>query len=358
MAKQIDQPIKVRAGEELDTTQLSQYLQGLNPDWDAPIEVKQFPGGYSNLTYFLKVGNKELVLRRPPFGANVKSGHDMGREYKVQNLLKPVFDKVPEVYGHCTDDSVIGSEFYVMDRVQGVIVRGKGLTEGGEEIYPIMSQAWLDTFVELHEVDYEQAGLGDLGKPEGFNERQVKGWTKRYLKAKTDDVKVIEKVMEWLNSSIPTESDHTLIHNDYKYDNVMFAQDDWTKIVAILDWEMATLGDPLMDFGTTLAYWSEEEDLAVFGELISLPTYQAGNPNKAQLIDMYAERSGRDVSNVIYYYVYGLFKTAVIVQQIYYRYHHGYTQDKRFAALGKAAEGFCFKALRAIEKNRVTNLFS
>lgn len=357
MSVKIDQPKEVRKGEELDLSKLRTYLANFNSDWDEEIDVKQFPGGFSNLTYFLHIGDHELVLRRPPFGAHIKGGHDMGREYRVQKGLKPLFDKVAQVYLHCTDDSVIGSEFYIMERVNGVIVRGKGFEEGGKGIYPLIANAWLDTLVELHKVDYDAAGLGDLGNPVGYAKRQVEGWSGRYRKSQTDDVKVIEKVMEWLNASIPGETGNALIHNDYKYDNVMFDPGNWSNVKAILDWEMATLGDPLMDFGTSLAYWSEPEDVEHLGELISLPTYQEGNPTKIELIEMYQERSSTDLSNIVYYYVYGLFKIAVVVQQIYYRYHHGHTQDKRFASLGKAAEGLCFKALRALQKNRVDNLF-
>ncbi len=353
----MDEPKAIRSGEELDAGRLGEYLATLNRDWDGELEIRQFPAGFSNLTYFLRIGDLEMVLRRPPFGANVKSGHDMSREYRVMKGLKDTFGKVPEVYHYCSDPDIIGADFYLMERVKGVVVRGKGLEEGGEAAYPKIATAWLDTFVELHGTDVGASGLEDLGRPEGYNRRQIEGWTRRYVKVQTEDAKVINQVIEWLNKSIPVESEHTLIHNDYKYDNVMFDPEDWTKVKAVLDWEMATLGDPLMDFGTTISYWSEEEDLAVFGELISLPTYQQGNPSKLELVNMYAEGSGRDLSNIVYYYVYGLFKTAVVVQQIYYRYHHGMTRDKRFAGLGEAAKGFCFKALRAIEKNRIDQLF-
>ena len=354
---QTDQPTQVRKSESIDLSKLKPYLAGINPSWDADIEVKQFPSGYSNLTYFLKVGDQEMILRRPPFGAQVKSGHDMNREYTVMKGLKPGFGKVPEVYHLCQDHSVLGCDFYLMERVNGVIVRGKGIEEGGETIYPKLSQAWIETFVEFHATDFKQAGLESLGKPDGYVRRQVEGWSRRYKKAQTDEVKEIEKTMEWLNQRIPSESDHTLIHNDYKYDNVMFSPNDWSSLIAVLDWEMATLGDPLMDFGTSLAYWNEPEDVAIFGKLIQLPTHQAGNPDKLQIMEMYANLSGRDLSNILYYYVFGLFKIAVVVQQIYYRYHHGHTDDKRFATLGMAAQAFCFKAQRAIEKNRIDQLY-
>ena len=354
----IDQPKSVRKGEELDILKLSAYLRKINPDWEGEISVRQFSGGYSNLTYNLIIGDHDLILRRPPFGANVKSGHDMGREYKVQKLLRPHFSAVAPVYHLCTDHDVMGCDFYVMQRVQGIILRAEGLGEdGAPSDYEQIANTWLRTMVNLHQVDYLKAELGGLGRPEGYIERQITGWSRRYKKAQTHDLKEANRVIEWLNKSIPVSDDHALIHNDFKYDNVMFAPGDWSKIIAILDWEMATIGNPIMDFATSLAYWAEEEDLAVFGPLISQPTYQEGNPNRSELIHKYGEASGRDMSNIVYHYVYGLFKIAVIMQQIYYRYHHGYTDDPRFSKLDQAVQAFCFKAQRAIEKNRVSQLF-
>ena len=354
----IDQPKSVRQGEELNIPKLSEYLKKVNPEWDGEITVRQFSGGYSNLTYNLIIGDHDLILRRPPFGANVKSGHDMEREYTVQNKLQAHFEPVAPVYHLCKDHDVMGCDFYVMQRVHGVIVRSDGLgSEGKASDYQQISESWMKTLVGMHQVDYEAAGLSDLGRPEGYTRRQIEGWTRRYLKAQTHDHKSATYVMEWLNKSIPEDVPFALIHNDYKYDNVMFAPDDWSKIIAILDWEMATIGNPIMDFATSLAYWAEEEDLAVFGPLISQPTHQAGNPDRTRLIEMYGSLSGRDMSEIVYHYVYGLFKIAVIIQQIYYRFHHGHTDDPRFAKLDQAVQGYCFKAQRAIEKNRVSQLF-
>ena len=354
----IDQPKSVRKGEELDKSVLSEYLKTVNPEWDGDMEVHQFSGGYSNLTYNLVIGGHDLILRRPPFGANVKSGHDMEREYKVQNLLKPYFSAVAPVYHLCRDHDIMGCDFYVMQRVKGVILRAKGLGEEGKPSdYEQIAKTWLQTMVDLHQVDYQKAELSDLGKPEGYTRRQIEGWTRRYKKAQTHDLREAAKVMEWLNKAIPDKEYHALIHNDFKYDNVMFAPGDWSEIIAILDWEMATIGNPIMDFATSLAYWAEEEDLAVFGPLISQPTYQEGNPDRSKLIELYGRMSDLDMSNIVYHYVYGLFKIAVIIQQIYYRFHHGYTDDPRFAKLDQAVQAFCFKAVRAIEKNRVSHLF-
>ncbi len=352
----LDQPKGIRTGEELPIDALSNYLTSINQAWHKITDIKQFPSGFSNLTYFLVIGDQEMVLRKPPIGANVKSGHDMHREFKVMSALKGSFGKVPTPLHYCADSSILGSDFYLMERINGIIPRGDGLGLV-EQDYRILSHTWLKTLVDLHAVDYNAVGLGELGRPEGYNERQVNGWIKRYEKAKTSDEKVISDVITWLTKAIPVESAHTLIHNDYKYDNVIFAEGDFRILLAVLDWEMATLGDPLMDFGTTVSYWIEEEDLAVFGELIKLPTWQAGNPTKAQLIDQYAAMSGRDVSNFLYYYVFGLFKTAVVVQQIYYRYHHGFTKDTRFKSLGQAAISLCFKAQRALQLTRIDKLF-
>ncbi len=353
---QIDQPKEIRFGEELPIEALTAYLRTIKPEWEQISDVKQFPSGFSNLTYFLKIADKEIVLRRPPFGANVKSGHDMHREFKVMTALKPTYGKVPQTLHYCQDDSIMGCDFYMMERVTGIVPRGDG--DGiSAESFKELSMAWLRALVELHHLDYIEIGLENLGKPEGYNERQVNGWIKRYAKAQTSDEKVVIEVMNWLSKAIPEECDHTLIHNDYKYDNVIFDTDNWGTLKAVLDWEMATIGDPMMDFGTSVSYWSEEEDLAIFGELIKLPTWQNGNPSKVELVESYALLSGRDVSNILYYYVFGLFKTAVVVQQIYYRYHNGFTKDVRFKDLGKAAIAFCRKAKRAIDLNRLDNLF-
>lgn len=354
---ELDKARNIRKGEELDQALLQEYLNSHFPQWGKIDHIEQFPSGFSNLTYLLCLESSEVILRKPPIGANIKGGHDMHREYNVQSKLRPKFSKVPEVYAYSDDATIIGSEFYLMERVEGVIIRGKdpGITDPA--VFNQISDSWLSTLIELHKVPYEECGLGDLGNPIGYNKRQIQGWTKRYAKSQTSDVKAIEKIMAWLNKSIPSESGHSLIHNDFKYDNVIYELGDWTKVKAVLDWEMSTLGDPLFDFGTSLAYWTEEEDLQFFGDLISMPTFQGGNLTRNELVELYAERAGADVSNVIYAFVYGLFKIAVIVQQIYYRYHHGITQDPRFKYLNRAAEMFCIKGLSAIQKNRIDHLF-
>lgn len=356
----IDQPKPIRGGEEINLEQLRAYLKKVEPDWPQSIETQQFPSGFSNLTYWVKIGEQEMVLRRPPHGASAKGGHDMHREFNVLQKIRPVFGKVPQVFHYCADENVIGAPFYLMERVQGVILRPNAhgsFPAISPTEFQTASNALIDTLVELHGADYDAAGLGDFGRPAGYTERQVKGWTKRYAAAKTDAVQEIESVIKWLNERIPAHSGATIIHNDFKYDNVVFQPGDWSKIIAVLDWEMATLGDPLMDLGTTLAYWVTAEDPASEQKMTSILSYLPGNPNRTELLALYAQKSGREIGDFMFYYVFGLFKIAVIVQQIYFRYAKGYTTDPRFAKLNEMAKYCCSKGLLAIQKQRLDNLF-
>lgn len=326
-----DQPAPIRPGEELDIARLQAYLLENLPGAEGRLEVLQFPSGFSNLTYLLRLGEQELVLRRPPFGANIKTAHDMAREYRILSALKPVYPKVPRPLLYCADEGVLGAPFYLMERLHGVILRTQpppGLTP---ERMRRICEAALEALVELHSLDYQKAGLGDLGRPEGYVERQVRGWTERYQKARTEEIPGMEQAMEWLAVHTPPGSSAALIHNDFKYDNLLLNPADLTQVVAVLDWEMATLGDPLMDLGTALGYWAEPDDppgLKRFG-LTHLP----GNLRRAELVAAYAARSGRNVDNIVFYYVFGLFKVGVIMQQIFFRYQKGYTRDQRFAVL-------------------------
>lgn len=352
-----DQPTNVRAGEALDAAHLEAYLQAHLPDVRGTLEVQQFPSGFSNLTYLLRIGNRELVLRRPPFGANIRGGHDMHREYRILSGLITAYPKVPRPLLYCDDLAVLGAPFYVMERVQGVILRTKvppGLNLQPEQMHRTCV-ALIDTLVELHRFDYYAAGLGDLGKPDGYTARQVRGWTERYTNARTDDIAAMEQAAAWLAANVPATHEAALIHNDYKYDNVVLDPHDLGRIVAVLDWEMATLGDPLTDVGTALAYWAEPGDpppLRTFG-ITALP----GNLNRQQWVEHYAARSGRDVGNILFYYVYGLVKNGVIVQQIYARYRKGATQDPRFANLIELVRVCGDMAVRAIERERISALF-
>jgi len=246
-----------------------------------------------------------------------------------------------------------------MSKVEGEILTAKEAhkRQVSPDEFKTISNTWLTTFVEFHNIDYVSAGLEDLGRPEGYVERQVTNWGKQYLAAATDDVPAAEKVMAWMQENKPKSYDHTLIHNDFKYDNVVFKDDSWQEIAAILDWEMCTLGDPLMDLGTSLAYWTTAQDPDFMKQGLQSPTVMMGNPSRTDIVQQYALKSGRDIENLVFYYAYGLFKIAVIAQQIYYRYKHGHTSDPKFAYLNKAAELCCNTAWQAIQKNKIDNLY-
>jgi aminoglycoside phosphotransferase (APT) family kinase protein len=321
----------IRDGEQLNIENLSVYLRD---KISGEISISQFPSGASNLTYCVKIGETEYVLRRPPFGNTVKSAHDMSREFNVLDKLSNVYSPAPKPLLLCSDETVIGSEFYLMERRNGLIIRGKS---------PDI----------LENLDYKAAGLETLGKPEGYAVRQVEGWSKRYFNAKTDDWKEIEKTIEWLNTNIPDDNTASLVHNDYKFDNIMLNPNDLTEIVAVLDWEMTTLGSPLMDFGTTLGYWMSKE---VGSELLSMPfnpRVLMENVSRQQLADLYAEKSGRNLDNILFYYVFGTFKIAVIAQQIYARFARGFTSDKRFEKFNHFVNALGKIALFAVKSGRI-----
>ena len=347
---------QVRKGEGLPEVELKEFLQKkeLINSTESELFVKQFTHGYSNLTYLLSIEDKEYVLRKPPIGA-IKRGHDMSREFKVQSGVQKGFSKVPKMYAYTDDASILGSEFYIMEKVEGIILNYKVAKSRSipASDYKTIANSWLDTFVELHQLDYNAIGLSDLGRPEGYVERQVTNWGKQYLKAATDDVPAAQMVMKWMQENQPKEYEHCLIHNDYKYDNVVFADDTWKEITSVLDWEMATLGDPLMDLGTSLGYWTVATDHDFVKQGIPSPTIFDGNPIRSEIVELYAQKSGRDIQNIVFYYAFGLFKIAVIAQQIYYRYSKGLTTDPRFANLNKASELCCNLALKSIKTKSI-----
>ena len=351
-----DSPAAVRDGEQLDVDKLNTYFSQQVPDFGVITEVSQFPGGYSNLTYFLKIDNqKEYVLRRPPCGSkHIKGGHDMGREFRVLSLLKAAgYSKIPAPIVYCEDESVLDCPFYVMERVQGVILRAHSAPKMGLEptLLRGLSEALVDNMVALHAIDIQATGLINLGKPEGYVQRQVDGWYKRYQAAQTDEVPVFEQVHDWLVQNRPVENAPTLIHNDYKYDNMVLNAHDLTDIVAVLDWEMTTVGDPLMDVGTSLSYWSEATDRP-FEKSFNL-TWLPGNFTRQEFADRYAQQSGRDLSNILYYYVFGLFKNTVVIQQIYARWKQGFSKDERFAGLIMGVHALSNTAAKGIERGRI-----
>ncbi len=354
----LDKAAQIRAGEELNVEALTRYLQQQLPHKPQSIEVKQFPSGYSNLTYLIQAGQHEYVLRRPPFGANIKSAHDMGREYRVLAALKPTYGKVPTPVLYEADETVLGAPFYMMERVKGIILRNKppkGL-DLTPELMQRISEATVDNMVALHTLDLEANGLAGMGKPDGYIQRQVEGWTQRYQKAETDTVENMNKVANWLLQNMPADNTAAFIHNDYKYDNlVLNAQEPWN-ITAVLDWEMATVGHPLMDLGTTLGYWAEPADHDAL-KPFNL-TWMPGNLTRQQVAQRYAERTGTPMDDLVFYFAFGAFKIGVIVQQIYARFKKGLTKDPRFAALIFVVHACANNAAQAIELNRISDLHS
>ena len=349
----IDQPKNIRKGEELDIAKLSAYLTENLEGFSGELELSQFPSGFSNLTYLLKSGDKEFVLRRPPFGANIKGGHDMHREYRVLSALQGFYEKAPKPVIYTDDESVMGAEFYMMERVRGVILRGRPPKDLplSPELMRSISEACVDHLADLHLMDLDKAGLSDFGKPEGYTERQVTGWIRRYYNAETDKLPHMDQVAEWMQKNIPEQRYVSFIHNDYKYDNLVLNPEQLDEIIAVLDWEMSTVGNPLMDLGTSLAYWAQADDSDAL-KPFSL-TWLPGNLNRAGFVDFYEEKTGFDLSDKVYYYVFGAFKIGVIIQQIYARYKKGLTQDPRFANLIFAVKACGANAVKALEKDKI-----
>jgi aminoglycoside phosphotransferase (APT) family kinase protein len=355
----LDEAAEVRKEERLDPARIEPFLRRALPDVAGPVSVLQFPKGHSNLTYLLRIGEREVVLRRAPFGVKVKSAHDMKREYDILSALKGVYGRAPKPIAFCEDESLIGAKFYLMDRVRGLILRGDEAPAGitfTPELLRKTSTALVDNLADLHAVDVTRPPLSTLGRPQGYVARQVRGWTERYFNAKTDEIPGVEAAADWLSRNLPRESGAAVVHNDYKYDNVMLDPNDLTRIVAVLDWEMATVGDPLMDLGTFIGYWGDPDDPQELRTRAYGPTYLPGSLSRLQIVERYAERSGRAVGSILFYYVFALFKIAVIVQQIYKRYVEGHTRDPRFAGLGGWVRIMAQQAERALEKGRIDRL--
>jgi aminoglycoside phosphotransferase (APT) family kinase protein len=345
-----DEPGLVRAGEELPLAKLKDFIHAHAPEVGTINHVNQFPSGFSNLTYGLQTNRGEFILRRPPFGANIKSAHDMGREFQVLTLLKPHYSRIPQPMVLCQDESVVGAPFYVMTRLSGVILRAHHTNVNlAPSTLRTLSENLVDNLVQLHSIDIIKSGLVALGKPDGYVQRQVAGWIARYEKAATDAIGDMNAVAEWLPKNLPLTQAPGFLHNDYKYDNVVLDTHNLTNIIGVLDWEMATVGDPLMDVGAALAYWCEPTD-APITRLFNL-TWLPGNLSRQEFIDRYARKSGRDVSRISFYYAFGLFKNAVIAQQIYARWKAGHTRDPRFGQLIHAVKSLAKQAAEAIEKN-------
>jgi aminoglycoside phosphotransferase (APT) family kinase protein len=324
----MSETIDVREGEDFDLAAVEQYLRSYIEEVpEGDLQVSQFPSGASNLTYLWKVGDWEGVLRRPPLGPVPPKAHDMGRESGILKKLNAVYPLAPRPYFFCEDESVIGAPFYVMERRKGVVLDDSfpDGVEPDEEVRRGISYTLIDV---------SEAGLGDLGKPDGFLQRQTEGWISRYEKAKTDEIEEVEPLTEWLARDIPESPPPAVIHNDYKLNNLVLDPEDLTEVRAVLDWEMATVGDPLFDLAVSLSYWIEPGDPDELKAVLPTVTETPGFSTRRELIDHYAEKSGRDLSDMHWYVVFGYFKLAGILQQIYARYKNGQTTDERFATFG------------------------
>lgn len=344
--------IPVRADERFDAERLGAYLQGRLPGASGSPLVRQFPGGAANLTYLLDYETHQYVLRRPPLGPVAQSAHDMAREYAVLSVLYRAFPYAPRAFLYCDDPAIIGADFLIMERREGVVVRRSLPAEFASmpDAPRRISAALVDALAAFHAVDYQRLGLGGLGRPDGFITRQIDGWYRRWQAAKTADVADMDSVYAWLKANQPPAPAHSLVHNDYKLDNVMFDPADPGRIVAVFDWDMCTLGDPLNDLGALLCYWTEPSDPPYFQSIAMMPTGDVGFMTRQELVERYAQQTGRPVHNVPFYRALGLFRLAVIIAQIYIRYHRGQTQDRRFASFGQMIPLTARAALEVAEK--------
>jgi aminoglycoside phosphotransferase (APT) family kinase protein len=355
----------IRTGEELDLVRLDTYLraqlnsQSLEVEPTAAIEIKQFPGGHSNLTYLIRYGNREFVLRRPPMGPVAPTAHDMPREYKLLSVINPHYPLAPKPVLLCEDTSIIGVPFYLMERRRGLIVRFKVPKEIGENLAlrQRLSESVVDTLVALHAVDIQSSGILQIGKPAGFVTRQVRGWADRWQRSKTGELVEMDRVINWLVDRIPAESDvaATIVHNDFKLDNIMLDTDDASRVVAVLDWEMCTVGDPLVDVGLFLSYWTMKgtDREADRNSSLRAVTNGPGWMTREEIIERYEARTGRDLSRIVFYETFARFKVAVVIQQIYFRYMRGQTQDERFRNFDALVRELSREALTLAEQSRI-----
>ena len=351
----LDEGTVVRSGEELDLQAVEHWLKLQNIELQGKAEITQFTGGASNWTYRLKYENVDLILRRPPQGTKAKSAHDMKREYLVQAYLQPYFPYIPKMIALCEDESIIGCDFYVMQRIEGIIPRAnlpKELNLTSLETRQLCQNV-LDKLIELHAVPYRGTPLEQLAKGDGYCKRQVDGWDQRYEKAKTANVPSFRYVRSWLKEHTPEDIKTCVIHNDWRLDNVILNPEDPTQVIGVLDWEMATLGDPLMDLGSALAYWIEDTDNALFKATRRQPTHLDGMFKREEVVKYYLEKTGLKPENWTFYEVFGVFRLAVIAQQIYYRYFHKQTHNPAFKDFWIIIHALHIRALKLIGQQKI-----
>lgn len=356
----LDKAKEVRKGEELNQESLENYFKKVIPDFRSIDAIRQFPGGFSNLTYLLKTNLGEWVLRRPPHGANIKSAHDMSREFRVLEKLQGIYGRIPRAIHYCDDVNILGSSFYLMERVQGLILRNR--PPKGYDLNPArmqaISQAAVDNLALLHQIDINVTGLHELGKTQGYVDRQVSGWIKRYKNAQTDEISSMDAIADWMVANQPADGCPGLIHNDYKYDNLVLDVNEPARILAVLDWEMATTGDTRMDLGTSLAYWTEASEVGMVEMGIGNLSWMPGNLSRQEMVERYANTTGHNLDNVLFYFVFGTFKISVIAQQIYARWKKGMTKDPRFEHLIHVVKYLAKTGSTAIDKDRISDLLS
>jgi len=329
--------IDPRPGEEVDLARLEPYLRAHLPNAAGPFALRQFSSGHANLTYLARFGTQEYVVRRPPLGPVAPSSHDMKREHQVLARLTDTYPLAPRSYHYCGDPSIMGAEFHVMERRTGISIRGD-LPErlrGDAVAARRLSETIVDALAALHRVKPEDAGLGSLGKPEGYAARQVEGWARRWHAAKDRDLPRVDELIAWLTARVPAPQAATLVHNDFKSDNMLFDPDDLGRARAVLDWDMCTRGDPLTDLGGLFNYWVEAADDPKWGINLAMPTWREGSLTRAQAAERYAKATGFALDDLAWYHVFGTFKFLVIIQQIYIRYLRGQTTDERFAGFGE-----------------------
>lgn len=351
----LDQGGLVRPGEELDVAAVDRWLKQQAGDLTGQPKVTQYSGGASNWTYRLEYSNRDLILRRPPAGTKAAGAHDMAREYNIQNQLKAVYPMVPSMVALCQDSSVLGCDFYVMERIAGIIPRAN-LPRDLDFTAPRVRELCLnvlDQLIALHQADYHAAGLDSMGKGAGYCKRQVEGWDGRYEKSLTWNVPRYRKVRAWLKVQTPEDSRTCIIHNDWRFDNVVLSAQEPTRVIGVLDWELATLGDPLMDLGCMLAYWVQPDDNLLLRAARRQPTHLPGMLMRSEVVEYYLKKTDLKVDNWVFYEVFGLFRLAVIAQQIYYRYHKKQTNNpafKHFWLMVHALHRRCLQLIRQSEK--------
>lgn len=352
MSDLIDKGGAIHEGEELDLAAVDTWLKPQIDGLTGTAEVTQYSGGASNWTYRLAYPSHDLILRRAPAGRKAKGAHDMGREYRIQKALAPVFPYVAEMMALCDDESVIGTEFYIMRRLEGIIPRRnlpKDLALSEAQTRQLCTNA-LDRLVELHQVDIAAAGLDKLGKGAGYVRRQIEGWNKRYTQARTWNVPKAKKIMRWLEDNIPEREIICMTHNDFRFDNMVLDAEDPTRILGILDWELSALGDPLMELGATMAYWTQADDDFIASSVRRQPTHLPGMLTREEVVAYYCDKMGLEIDNWAFYEVYGYFRLAGIIQQIYYRYHHKQTRNPQFKNFWIFVNYLNWRCRRAIAK--------